>query len=243
MSEGVLHLVQGVLGDDLLGAYLHGSATLGGMQPHSDIDVFAVTRQALTDEQRGTLTTELLRNRFDRPVELILAVESDVKPWRYPPVCDFLFGEWLRASFERGELPARHPAPDLAVVITMVLQGNAILFGPPPHELLDPVHSEDLRNAMVAGIPSLLADLDDDTRNVLLTFARIWATLATGQILRKDKAADWALAELPPGHRPVLEHARAIYLGEADEHWSEELFSRVHQHAGYVVAQIEGLVS
>ncbi len=243
MSEGVLHLVQGVLGDDLLGAYLHGSATLGGMQPHSDIDVFAVTRQALTDEQRGTLTTELLRNRFDRPVELILAVESDVKPWRYPPVCDFLFGEWLRASFERGELPARHPAPDLAVLITMVLQGNAILFGPPPHELLDPVPSEDLRNAMVAGIPSLLADLDDDTRNVLLTFARIWATLATGQILRKDKAADWALAELPPGHRPVLEHARAIYLGEADEHWSEELFSRVHQHAGYVVAQIEGLVS
>ncbi|WP_020525420.1 aminoglycoside adenylyltransferase domain-containing protein [Catelliglobosispora koreensis] len=243
MSEGVLHLVQGVLGDDLLGAYQHGSATLGGMQPHSDIDVLAVTRRALTDPQRRALTAELLRNRFDRPVELILAVESDVKPWRYPPVCDFLYGEWLRASFERGELPARHPAPDLAVLITMVLQGNAILFGPPPHELLDPVPSEDLRNAMVAGLPSLLADLDDDTRNVLLTFARIWATLATGQILRKDKAADWALAELPPGHRPVLEHARAIYLGEADEHWSEELFSRVHQHAGYVVAQIEGLVS
>ncbi|MFJ5999055.1 aminoglycoside adenylyltransferase domain-containing protein [Streptomyces sp. NPDC092370] len=58
----------------------------------------------------------------------------------------------------------------------------------------------------MAGIPGLLEDLDGDTRDVLLTFARIRTTLATGRIKPKD-AADRALARLPPEHRPALEHA------------------------------------
>jgi hypothetical protein len=53
----------------------------------------------------------------------------------------------------------------------------------------------------VAGIPGLLEGLDSDTRNVLLTFARIGTTLITCQIKSKNAAADWALAQLPPEHR------------------------------------------
>ena len=43
---------------------------------------------------------------------------------------------------------------------------------------------------MLDGVPSLMADLADDTRNVLLTLARIWTTVATGEIRSKDEAAD-----------------------------------------------------
>src|SRR5690606_30100087 len=37
-TERVLRLVGGVLGDGMVGAYLHGSAALGGLRPHSDLD-------------------------------------------------------------------------------------------------------------------------------------------------------------------------------------------------------------
>ncbi|MFJ8505076.1 aminoglycoside adenylyltransferase domain-containing protein [Streptomyces avermitilis] len=43
----------------------------------------------------------------------------------------------------------------------------------------------------------------------MLTFARIWTTLATDQIKSKA-AADWALTLLPPEHRPALEHVRQL---------------------------------
>ncbi|WP_328413361.1 aminoglycoside adenylyltransferase family protein [Streptomyces violaceus] len=224
-QPGTDHLVQllhRTLPDTLLGIYLHGSATLGGLRPHSDIDVLAVVTESMTYAQRRELVAELLTvSGVDgrRHVELIVVVRDDVRPWRYPPTCDFLYGDWLREEFERGVIPSPEPSPDLAPLLTMVLRADAPLHGPPPAELLDPVPREDLRRAVVAGVPELMDELDSDTRNVLLTLARIWATLTTGDIRAKDAAATWALGRLPAENRPVLAHARAVYLGEEDERW------------------------
>jgi Domain of unknown function (DUF4111) len=175
-------------------------------------------------------------------VELTVVVQSDVRPWRYPPRCEFQYGEWLRAEFERGVMPAPQPNPDLAPLLTMVLLGNTPLFGPPPGEVLDPVPRDDLRRALVAGVPDLLADLEWDTRNVILTLARIWTTLATGVIRSKDAAAAWALERLPAEHRPVLARARAIYLGAEEERW-DDLLPRVRPYADHVAGAIERLAA
>lgn len=174
-----------------------------------------------------------------RPVELIVVVQDDVRPWRYPPVCDFLYGEWLRAEYERGVLPEPESSPDLAPLLTMTLAGDAALYGPPPAQLLDPVPLVDLWRAIVAGVPQLLGDLDHDTRNVLLTLARVWTTLATDTIRSKDAAADWAIERLPSEHRAVLAHARAVYLGEEEERWDGELRAGVRPCAGFLVDAIE----
>lgn len=245
--EYVVRLVHEVLGEDVIGAYLHGSAVLGGLRPASDVDVFVVTRRSATSQERMVLVDGLLevsgrraRRGPARPVELTAVVQSDVRPWRYPPVCDFQYGEWLRDEYERGELPSATPSPDLAPLVTMVLLGNSPLFGPPPAEVLDPVPHDDLLRAVVAGVPELLAELEDDTRNVLLTLARIWTTLATGVIRSKDAAAEWALGHLPPEHRPPLALARAAYLGDEDERW-DDLLPRARSHAELVVVEIERL--
>jgi hypothetical protein len=119
----------------------------------------------------------------------------------------------------------------------MVLQGDTVLIGPPPAQLLDPVPHHDLIRGAVAGIPHLLSDLESDTRNVLLTLARIWMTLETGQIQSKDAAAAWALKQLPPEHQPVLARARAMYLDGVDEERWQDL-TAVRAHADYVVDAI-----
>ena len=98
--------------------------------------------------------------------------------------------------------------------------------------------AEDVNRAIVEGIPGLLDDLDADTGNVVLTFARIWTTLETGTIRSKDAAADWALARLPQEHRPVLARARAIYLGDEEERW-DDLRPRVRPHVDHVLGEIE----
>ncbi|GGW61243.1 aminoglycoside adenylyltransferase family protein [Streptomyces caelestis] len=223
-TDHLVQLLRTTLGDTLLGIYLHGSATLGGLRPHSDIDVLAVVRESTTHAQRRVLVEELLKVSGvagRRHVELIAVVQDDVRPWRYPPTCDFLYGDWLREDYERGVTPAPEPSPDLAPLLTMVLRADAPLHGPPPAELLDPVPHHDLRRAIVVGVPELMDELDTDTRNVLLTLARIWTTLTTGTIRSKDAAAEWALDRLPAEHRPVLARARAVYLGEEAERWDD----------------------
>jgi streptomycin 3"-adenylyltransferase len=248
-TEDVVHLIRSVLGTDVVGAYLHGSAVLGGLRPHSDLDVLVVAGRQLTATERRALGEGLLaisgvypRRGTALPVELTVVVQSDVRPWRYPPRCELLYGEWLRDAFVRGGPPAPGPSPDLAPLLTMVHLGNTPLVGPPPGEVLDPVPPEDLRRALVAGVPDLLADLEGDTRNVVLTLARIWTTLATGAIRSKDAAAAWALPHLPAEHRPVLARARAIYLGDEEEHW-DDLRPHVRPHVAHVVGVIERLAT
>jgi predicted nucleotidyltransferase len=242
--ESIVQLVSGVFGGDVLGAYLHGSAVLGGLRQTSDLDVLVVLAGPTTATQRRTLVEGLLdmsgaraRHGPARPVELSVVVESDVRPWRYPPRQEFLYGEWLRDTYEVSGAPQPEPAPDLSILITMVLQGNGVLTGPPPAQLLDPVPHDDLLRGAVAGIPHLLSDLESDTRNVVLTLARIWTTLETGQIQSKDAAATWALERLPPEHQPVLARARAMYVDGVDEERWHDL-PAVRAHAAYVVQAI-----
>ena len=243
--ERVVTLVRDVLGPDALGAYLLGSAVLGSLKPESDLDILVVSARRTTRAEKQRLVDRLLAISGQRTpagrlrrVELTLVVQRELRPWRYPPAMDFQCGDWLRRDFESGDLePSPSVNPDLAVLISMVLLGNASVFGPPPAELLDPVPHEDVVSAMLGGIGGLLDDLESDTRNVILTLARIWSTVATGVIHSKDAAADWALTRLPAEHRPVLARARAIYLGDEEERW-DDLRPDVRPHAEYVEAAI-----
>jgi predicted nucleotidyltransferase len=244
--EQVLAAVRDVLGADVVGAYLHGSAVLGGLRPRSDIDVLVVSRRPTTREEKRSLVDRLFTVSGPaspgppRPVELTIVVESEIRPWRYPPRFDFQYGEWLRGEFESGNVePWPTTNPDVASLIAMVLLGNRPLLGPAPAEVFDPVPRGDYVAAMVAGVDGLLGDLDSDTRNVLLTLARIWSTVATGVIRSKDDAASWVLARLPEEHRAVLARACAVYRGEAEEFW-DDLRPQVRACADYLVSEIEG---
>jgi streptomycin 3"-adenylyltransferase len=245
--QEIVDLVGRAVGPEVIGTYLHGSSVLGGLKPASDVDVLVVSRRRMNDHERRQLLEGLFRisgsNNQARPVELTVVVHSEVRPWRFPPTGDFLYGEWLRHEFEFSGPPQPEPMPDLALLVTMVLAGDHPLAGAPPAQVLDPVPHADLVRATVAGIPGLLQDLDDDTRTVMLSFARIWTTLATGQIKSKDAAAEWALAQLPPEHRPVLQHAKELYLNRrySEDSWSNELMTQVRPYVEQVLAQINRL--
>ena len=228
----------------MVGAYLYGSALTGGLRPRSDLDVLVLVERRTTPQERRRLVEGLLatsgRDSQGRlPVEVTIVAEPDVKPWRFPPRYDLQYGEWLRAQLESGELEVL-PAttnPDVALLLTMVLQASHPLLGPPAAEVLDPVPADDLVRAMLADTDEVMPGLEDDTRNSVLTLARIWRSMETGEIGPKDAAADWALERLPPEHRQVLARARAIYLGEEDERW-DDLRPRVQPYADHVAREI-----
>jgi predicted nucleotidyltransferase len=247
----ILAALRDLLGHELVGAYLHGSAVLGGLRPLSDIDVLAVSARQTTRHEKERMVAHLLSVSGTylsavppRPVELTIVVWSEIRPWRYPPRMDFQFGEWWRDMFQRGEVEPWPSStnPDLSVLVTMALHGGVTLAGPPPSEVFDPVPPADFIDALVAGMGAVVQDIDWDTRNVVLTLARIWGGVVTGAVQSKDKAAEWALPRLASEHRAVLARARGIYLGTEEEHW-EDIEVSIRAFADAVIAEIEAVCS
>jgi predicted nucleotidyltransferase len=245
-TERVLRLARDVLGHDALGAYEHGSAVLGGMQPTSDIDILVITGRLATPAEKRQLVDGLLVISApfpppgpERCVEVTVVAQTQVRPWRYPPSFDLQYGEWLRDRFEHGDSSLLQAAvnPDLTTLLTIALLGDRPLFGPPPRELLDLVPAEDCITAMVGDIDGFMDEFEEDTRNLLLTLARIWQTVVTGVIDRKDRAARWAQERLPADDRQLLERARAMYLGRQPDDWTD-LASEARATADHMISQI-----
>ena len=108
----------------------------------------------------------------------------------------------------------------MALLVLPARSTGRALHGPAPAAVLDPVPAEDVRRAIADGVPDLVEDWRWDARNVLLTLARMWLTAATGEVLPKDRAADWAIARLPTDAAAWLARARADCLGLAAVDWA-----------------------
>ena len=242
----VVAALEDALGSALLGAYLHGSAVLGGLREQSDIDVLAVSARETTRNEKDRLLTQLLALSGPdptaappRPLEVTIVVGSEIRPWRYPPRRDFQYGEWLRKRFDRRDPVLWQSASDpaLAILVTMVRLNGVELGGSSASELFDPVPRPDFVDAMLSGVPGLIADIHSDTRNVVLTLARIWHSAEAGGVLAKDEAAEWALPRVAPEHRSVLARAHDIYVGIEPEDW-EDLQEAIPAFAEAIVAEI-----
>lgn len=223
----VLLIVQKQLAGSLVAAYLHGSAVAGGLRPRSDIDLLVVVDQPITSGVRKSLAADLMTisGRYPsdpkgrRPVELIVFLRSDLTASLYPTRSEFIYGEWLRHEYEMGEIPKPVCDPELTLILAQSRQEAMPLFGPEARSILPEIPRADIHRAIRGVLPTLIETLQGDERNVLLTLARMWRTLVTGEFVSKDVAADWAAVRLPAIQAAVLTNAREAYLRGHEEDW------------------------
>ncbi|GHG29091.1 aminoglycoside adenylyltransferase domain-containing protein [Paracoccus aerius] len=226
VSAGLADLCN-ILGDSLLAIYLHGSAISGGLRPQSDIDLLAVVDRGLVGNERAALLSSLLQLSGCHPpvpgapccLELVVFTRHDLAGHQFPTRAEFVYGEWLRDAFEAGEMPMPTEDPEFTLVLAQARQEARTLFGPDKNILLPEVSETAVRAAMRELLPSLLNGLQDDTRNVLLTLARMWRTASSGAFVSKDEAAMWAIPSLTKDNALTLAHARRAYLGEVADDW------------------------
>ena len=183
------------------------------------------------------------RTSAKRPIELTIVAKFHVNPWTYPPLFDFQYGDWLREEFAAGKYEPYESKemPDLALLITQVLLASKVLHGPPADHLLCSVPYRDFLNATKDALAHLIADIKTDTRNVLLTYARIWAMLRSDTIFSKHEAVLRVLDQIPEEIQLALIKARAFCLGEEPEDW-DGLQIEAKQCAAFMKEKVEQLL-
>ncbi|WP_313804096.1 aminoglycoside nucleotidyltransferase ANT(9) [Cytobacillus sp.] len=245
----ILKIIEELLDRTVVGIYLFGSAVMGGLRMNSDVDVLVVVNHSLTEETRRKLTNRLMlisgkigNTESVRPLEVTIINHGDVVPWSYPPKYEFIYGEWLRGEFEKEQIQEPMHDPDLAIVLAKVRKHSVSLFGPQASEILEHVPTADIQQAMKDSLPGLIERTKGDERNVVLTLARMWQTVAGGEIAPKDIAAEWAIPLLPNEHAALLDLARKAYRGEYADRWEgkeSEVIAFVH----YMKNAIESYLS
>lgn len=213
--------VQAILGDHFVGMYLSGSLALGDFAPYrSDIDFVVVTDGDVSGDQLAALRAMHARfNAGDSPwateVEAAYIPRDALR--RYDPA------RARHPHIERGAdevLDMDDLAIDWIIHRAILREHGVIVAGPDPRTLIDPIHPNDMRRAVVELMDIWWGPMCDDpaplSRHTIgyqayavLTMCRILYTLDTGGVVSKPVAARWAQRALGGRWASLIEQALA----------------------------------
>jgi len=223
--------VQKILGDNLIGIYLHGSLALGDFDlANSDVDFMVVIKNKLTDAQ------------IDRIEKMHNDLIADENGWGKKLEGSYLTQEQLK-SFE----PPFEPRPYLnekdfyraadygqewILEKYAVRECGITLFGPDPKELIERVEVDDVvvavKNIFQENWLPMLTNpqkLENDWYQpyAILTLCRVMYVTEKGKMGSKQEAAAWALDNFGDRWGDLLELARHWQRGEKFERINDVL--------------------
>ena len=211
-----------VLGDQLVSAYLFGSATTSDFDRESDVDVAVVTADKLPDETFSAL--HAMHARIAK-IDSWCATQLEVSYIPRRAIRRYNPADALHPRLDRGKEEKlrmmRHDA-DWVVQRHLIRERGLTLLGPTPAMLIDSVSPDDMRRAMLELLPEWLAPMlknppDVRTRGyqsfIVLSICRILYTLEHGDVVSKSAAARWGEETLHARWTPLI---RGAWIGRQD---------------------------
>ena len=210
--------LQGVLGDQLLGVWVIGSAGAGVYEPGiSDIDVAVAVDEALGEAARRRLAAELSHTALPCParkLELVVytraVLAAPAERLEFELNLNTGAAEPERVTFDIADESPHWFLLDLAIA----REASLPLLGPPVGALLGPIP----RSASLAALQLSLDWFDanePDRASVVLAACRAWRFAEVGAWGTKPQAAEWAASR--HGLRPIVKRALSLRRGEVAE--------------------------
>jgi len=100
--------LESILGENLIGVYLHGSLAMGGFVPgRSDVDVMIVVKNALSEGRKESLAKSCLslsKEIGGKGLEMSIILRRCAKHPVYPMPFEFHYSETWIGMFETGQI-------------------------------------------------------------------------------------------------------------------------------------------
>lgn len=187
------------LGGNLLAAYLHGSAVLGGYRPdRSDLDILGLTEGALADEELVAIAASLTGGVYPAKgleMSLLTKEEASRSDLRAPRFQMHITTGGSSGVTRLVDGRNREGDRDLVLHFAVCRLRGLTLLGPPPEATLAPVPAARVRSAMLDEIA--WATVSAPPEYLVLTSARAWLFCETGRIASKVEAGEWAARRYP----------------------------------------------
>ncbi len=229
LLEVIARKIQSILGDNLVGVYIHGSLAFGCFTwDQSDVDFLVVAQEDLPLDHKTRLISALLELAPACPpkgLEMSVVLRRHVNPFVHPAPFVLHFSNAHLAAC-RADLMGycrrmNGVDPDLAAHVTVLRHAGYALVGEPVDAVFGQAPWPDY-------LDSILADVEDAEEAILrhpvytvLNLCRVLAALRDGLVLSKEEGGRWGLSALPSRYAAVLSAALADYAGRESFHVPE----------------------
>jgi len=211
-----------ILSDNLVGIYVHGSIAFGCFNwERSDIDFLVVVNSPLTQEEKETLISVLLKLESHAPqkgFEMSVVLERVCNPFVYPTPYEMHFSNSYLESYKtnlaaqcRSLNGTDKTDKDLAAHITVTRAVGFPLCGAPISEVFGEVAREYYTDSLMYEIENAVEEIVRNPVYFTLNLCRVLAYLTDGLVLSKEQGGKWG-AEHLPRYIELISGALAAYV-------------------------------
>ncbi|MDE6619795.1 MAG: DUF4111 domain-containing protein [Lachnospiraceae bacterium] len=240
---------QDILGDNLIGIYLHGSAVMGCFNSlKSDLDFIVVIKDDITHAVKRAymdMVVALNRQAPEKGIELSIVKQNVCSPFVYPTPFELHFSiahlNWYQTDPCDYIEKMRGTDKDLAAHFTIIYHRGKALCGKPIHEVFSEVSREYYFDSIWGDIENAQEEIIENPAYIILNLCRVLAWQRENLILSKSEGGRWGLSNIPEQYARLIAGAlteyesrnlNPAYDGKPDEACAKE-------YADYMLTQIK----
>lgn len=208
-----------ILGDKLLGIYVHGSLAQQCFHWNSsDIDFIAVVHSPLTLKEKVDMIEALRDMKDDLPprgVEMSVMLREVCRDMPYPASFELHYSPMWEQKF--AENPEKfceemHGVDyDLASHVMSLHHAGIAVYGPSIARVFGEVKPADFLDAIKRDLKEIKDTLNKEPVYNLLTLCRALIYIREGRVESKQAAGHWAVDSLDERYRPLVKAALDAY--------------------------------
>lgn len=243
ITEKIVKQSKDILGDNLVGIYLHGSAAMGCYNDEkSDIDVLVVIDSGMSDEDKHRymdMVVELNALAPSKGLELSIVQKAVCNPFIYPTPFELHFStthlEWYKTNPHEYISEMNGTDKDLAAHITIIYHRGLCLWGEKIRNVFEAVDEKAYFDSIWSDIECAEEDILRNPVYVILNLCRVLAFKKEKLILSKQEGGIWGLSNIPKKYRNLIQNALDDYASVG----VMKLFGKeAHGFAQYMIENI-----
>lgn len=233
-----------ILGENLVGIYLHGSYVMDCFNPRkSDLDLLIVVEDIIPDDVKKRYMDMVVLLNEEAPakgIELSIIKKRVCNLFVYPTPFELHFSiahlDWYKSNPEDYIQHMKGTDKDLAAHVTILNHRGKVLYGQEINEVFGEVSRQDYFDSIWCDIEKAQEDIADNTMYITLNLARVLAYRKDNLILSKEEGGRWGLANLPVKYHPIIITALEEYESGNLSQYNMEL---AVEYAKYMLREIQ----
>ena len=233
-----------ILGENLVGIYLHGSLAMGCFNPQkSDIDLIIVVKEPLSDSTKKAymeMVVEHTASATEKGIEMSIVLQNVCKPFIYPTPFELHFSnghlDWYKEDPDEYIREMNGTDKDLAAHFTIINKRGKCLYGLPIEDVFGEVPGPDYMDSIWYDVKHAKKEIKYFPMYITLNLTRVLAYKKEGLVLSKKEGAEWAIQKLPEEYHPLIQESLREYVEGIDVSYDKKLAKR---YAKYMIKQIK----